>query len=81
LLVLVRVDHVALGRRRAARLAVGVLLVDLEALHVVAAVLDVDLEAALSAKIIKNAEKYPVRAARSSAAKYTDLASPEDTAQ
>jgi NTP pyrophosphatase (non-canonical NTP hydrolase) len=41
-------------------------------------VLDVDLEAALSAKIIKNAEKYPVRAARSSAAKYTDVAGRQD---
>jgi NTP pyrophosphatase (non-canonical NTP hydrolase) len=36
-------------------------------------VLDVDLEAALTEKIAKNAVKYPVQASRGTAAKYTDL--------
>jgi NTP pyrophosphatase (non-canonical NTP hydrolase) len=36
-------------------------------------VLDVDLEAALAEKIVKNAIKYPVETARSVATKYTDL--------
>src|SRR5258708_4280646 len=36
-------------------------------------VLEVDLEAALTEKIAKNALKYPVHASRSTAAKYTDL--------
>src|SRR5258708_1597206 len=36
-------------------------------------VLDVDLETALAEKIVKNAMKYPVGAARSVATKYTDL--------
>ena len=36
-------------------------------------VLDVDLEAALAEKIVKNAVKYPVKTARSVATKYTDL--------
>jgi NTP pyrophosphatase (non-canonical NTP hydrolase) len=40
-------------------------------------VLGIDLEAALADKIVKNAAKYPVEAARSSAAKYTDLSSGE----
>jgi dCTP diphosphatase len=40
-------------------------------------VLGVDLEAALADKIVKNAAKYPVETARSSAAKYTDLSSGE----
>jgi NTP pyrophosphatase (non-canonical NTP hydrolase) len=40
-------------------------------------VLDVDLEAALAEKIVKNATKYPVQTARSVATKYTDLPSTE----
>lgn len=40
-------------------------------------VLDVDLEAALAEKIVKNAMKYPVETARSVATKYTDLPSSE----
>jgi len=40
-------------------------------------VLGVDLEAALSDKIVKNAAKYPVETARSVATKYTDLSSGE----
>jgi NTP pyrophosphatase (non-canonical NTP hydrolase) len=36
-------------------------------------VLGIDLEAALAAKMIKNAQKYPVHAARGSGRKYTDL--------
>lgn len=40
-------------------------------------VLGVDIEAALSAKIVKNAAKYPVGAARGSAARYTDLPAAE----
>ena len=40
-------------------------------------VLDVDLEAALAEKIVKNALKYPVETARSVATKYTDLPSSE----
>jgi NTP pyrophosphatase (non-canonical NTP hydrolase) len=35
-------------------------------------VLGVDLEAALTDKIVKNAAKYPVETARSSSTKYTD---------
>jgi NTP pyrophosphatase (non-canonical NTP hydrolase) len=38
-------------------------------------VLDVDLEAALTKKMIQNAAKYPVETARGTAAKYTDLPS------
>ena len=38
-------------------------------------VLAVDLEEALAEKMIKNAAKYPVQAARGTAAKYTDLPS------
>lgn len=38
-------------------------------------VLDVDLEAALTAKMHRNAAKYPVEIARGTAAKYTDLSS------
>ena len=37
-------------------------------------VLGVDLEAALTTKMIKNARKYPVEAARGNSRKYTDLA-------
>jgi dCTP diphosphatase len=40
-------------------------------------VLGVDLEAALADKIVKNAAKYPVETARSSATKYTDLSGGE----
>jgi NTP pyrophosphatase (non-canonical NTP hydrolase) len=40
-------------------------------------VLGVDLEAALADKILKNAAKYPVETARSSATKYTDLSGGE----
>ena len=40
-------------------------------------VLDVDLEAALAEKIVKNAVKYPAETARSVATKYTDLPSSE----
>ncbi len=40
-------------------------------------VLDVDLEAALAEKMVKNAMKYPVETARSVATKYTDLPSSE----
>jgi len=36
-------------------------------------VLEVDLETALTEKMILNAAKYPVQAARGTAAKYTDL--------
>lgn len=36
-------------------------------------VLGVDLERAFTEKMIKNARKYPVETARSSAAKYTEL--------
>jgi len=36
-------------------------------------VLRVDLEAALEAKMIKNARRYPVEAARGNTEKYTDL--------
>lgn len=36
--------------------------------------LGIDLEAAIIAKLSKNAEKYPVEKARGSNAKYTDLA-------
>jgi dCTP diphosphatase len=36
-------------------------------------VLGVDLEDALAAKMIKNAQKYPIEAARGKARKYTDL--------
>jgi NTP pyrophosphatase (non-canonical NTP hydrolase) len=39
-------------------------------------VLGVDLEQALTDKMIKNAAKYPVQTARSSAAKYTSLPPP-----
>jgi NTP pyrophosphatase (non-canonical NTP hydrolase) len=42
-------------------------------------VLEVDLEAALTEKIAKNAVKYPVHASRSTAAKYTDLPGHETT--
>jgi len=35
--------------------------------------LDIDLERALSAKLEKNAKKYPVEKARGSAKKYTEL--------
>jgi len=38
-------------------------------------VLDVDLEAALADKIVKNAAKYPAETARSIATKYNDLSS------
>jgi dCTP diphosphatase len=38
-------------------------------------VLDVDLEAALADKIVKNASKYPAETARSLATKYNDLSS------
>jgi NTP pyrophosphatase (non-canonical NTP hydrolase) len=38
-------------------------------------VLEVDLEAALTEKMIQNAAKYPAEAARGTAAKYTDLPS------
>jgi NTP pyrophosphatase (non-canonical NTP hydrolase) len=44
-------------------------------------VLGVDLEAALAEKIVKNAQKYPVETARSVAAKYTDLSSPEEPSE
>jgi len=37
-------------------------------------VLGVDLEAAPTTKMIKNARKYPVEAARGNSRKYTDLA-------
>jgi NTP pyrophosphatase (non-canonical NTP hydrolase) len=39
----------------------------------VADALDVDLERALADKMVKNAAKYPVQAARGRASKYTDL--------
>lgn len=39
----------------------------------VADALDVDLERALADKMVKNAAKYPVEAARGRASKYTDL--------
>jgi NTP pyrophosphatase (non-canonical NTP hydrolase) len=42
----------------------------------VADALEVDLERALADKMVKNAAKYPVQAARGRAAKYTDLAQP-----
>jgi len=35
--------------------------------------LEIDLEAAIVAKLAKNAEKYPVEKARGSSAKYTEL--------
>jgi NTP pyrophosphatase (non-canonical NTP hydrolase) len=41
-------------------------------------VLDVDLEAALADKIVKNAAKYPVETARSVATKYNDLSGREE---
>ena len=41
-------------------------------------VLGVDLGDALAEKITKNAAKYPVERARSVAAKYTDLSSPQE---